>query len=871
MATPAPIGQDDGSFQPATPQAIGKDDGSFQPEALGPRRTIGTPAQEKFRELSKGAREAWLKFQGKDPSIDYSEGLPFMDRVALGRMDNDEERRLYLTKRFGADALGTDPGGRYWVKMGDKRVSTAGGGLLGDLGALALSQSPEAAGGTMGAVVGSGGGPLGTLVGAGAGTAAGKWLDDLLKRFEGTYAKTLPEEAKTLAIEGTLGAGGEALGRAGSAVFGRITKGPLPKFISGATPETDAMTAIALRGGAVPPSGSALPHLKVAKWHQLLSDKVVGPFSDMERRNTAFIETEIRNILEQGGVPKSQIDAVFAEMANPRAKMSTTDLGLDIKRYVKAYADTLTQTSEREMQIADRALDDQLKHLDLLTRRFNPGDLGVDVAAGIQQARKDFGTAASKLYKRVDSLVGDDPIIGSGPVKTEVDRILKELPKKADGTPVLGDPRILKALNDLKGLPNNISFSDAQSLRATLGELGQIHDLTPGVSLKRLGDLRMSVDVAIAKASGDPRVGAARSLLRAANDFYRDGIRKFEDTTINRLAKMAETGLPPDPSEVAALIAKPGNQARTSQILKLLPPDVQRRVAAADFGNMIDDVTTDLGGKPMVSAKGLAAEIERRGPLLDMMYGKQTAAQIRSYAKNLAAKDMLIPPGFLQAGSFRDTLEKAIRANTELDTFMKTNYLSALANPKGSPDAVLRWMVKPGQEGRLEQAFKFFGPNSPQVASIRRAALEDLLHRSITTGEEGVGKAIAGSGIEDALKSFTKKQQEMLFPNGLADDIELLAKQAKFLFPKAGDESMAGFAAGAILATPIPFRWVLQLHAATWGAILSRPGVIRFLALGLRGDGPMRAATRNTFQALMRGLPPATLTPESGGEEQQPQ
>lgn len=843
---------------------------------------------------------------GQDPEADYDTGLPFMDRAFLARMDNDAERRAYLESRYGKDGVSMDQGGRFLVtRPGQrKRVSASGGGTMSGISADMTGNVYPLAGATAGGIIGAGFGGFGAPFGAAAGGMLGKGLDELLKDWQGYRRKTPEEEQKELANTGNAMAAGEGFGQVVTRGIGRALRGQLPTWLTGVDPETAQMTATTLRGGGVPPISSAMPHSKRLQWWQALSEKVVGPFSDQQRRNAALIEGELKNILRESGVPESAIDTAYREIANPTAAVSTRELGEDIQRAVKAHVDTQSTLSRQDMDQATALLDQRLQHLTVLTRRFQTGDLGVDVGAGIETARKDFGTAASKLYGRVDRLVGNEEIVPTASIKREAQRVWESLPKTAatpgtppgtqrvqqqtprgqiwhteatpgtsgsPGSPVLGDPRVLKVLGDLQKLPDNISFRDAQSIRTTLAELGEMRDLTPGVTQRHLDDLRQSVNTAFGVAEQDPRAAAALALKRQADAWYAKNIEKFKDATVNKLVRDTQAGMPPDPEVVARTVLRPGQTARARELKGMLPEATWRKVVGADFDNMITTATRQVDGVDVVRGVTLLKEIEKRGDIFDVTYSPRLAAQIRDYAKRLAARDGAVPVADLTPDNFSLALARANQRIEGREAFLNEHFLGSLADPKKLPDDALRWIVQPKQETRLIEAIKFFGEQSPQVEAIRQAALRDLLNKTVGTTESGVGQSVAGGGMERALQGFTQKQQDLLFPNGLADDIRLVAKEAKFLFPpsKEGDMS-AGLAAGAIKALPIGLYAVAAIPPALAGWLLSRPGVVRYLALGLRGGGATRESTMDTMRFMARQAA-LGLVPDVGGSEQQGQ
>jgi hypothetical protein len=808
-----------------------------------------------YNERAARVKAAYDAARGRDPDVDYDMGLKFMDRAFLDAMDNNEERKAFLTKKYGAASVGQDSGGTPYLIQNGKKISTEGGSFWSGMAADVVGNMGVMGGSGLGAIGGGAvGGPPGAIVGAGLGAAAGKGAQEAVKAATGTLKKTPGEEESEIATTGALGAAGEA---GGALVGRRMARGLIPEPLGGQTPASRAMTDTVLSKGGVPPMASALPSSRILQRHMEMADRLVGAPKGMEAANFAMVRNEVRTMLEKSGVPPDKIDAAMAQVMDPTARLSTTDLGRDIQQSVRAHIKTVQDAADNEIASANKQLNAQLTHLDTLTRRYKPGDLGVDVASGIIQARKDFGTASDKIYSRIDKLVGDKPVVPTFLVKRQAKALLEKLPES--------DAKAI--VKEIAAMPTTVSFENMQRLRSRLYEIGEPSNLAASGILKHdIRNMRTAVDQSFGQAFLGKSPEAAK-MLRAADEFYADGIKKFNDITINTLVKQAENGVPVDPSQVAKFIIKPGNVARVETIKKMLPPEVWKRVMGADFDNIISASTRTVDGHDVVSGKLLQKELRKRGNLVTVTYGPNIANIGRQFADRLAARDGDIPAANLTMDNFSATMMKAEAANNYLDAFLGKNYLSELAKPTFSPDAAFNWIVKPGHEAELEQAISQFGATSPIVAGIRQAAVKDLLSRAVVETETGTATTIAGPAIEKALSAYTKKQQDLLFPGGLADDMRLLAKEVKFVFPEnVSTRGMTGMAAGAVMSLGPLVRWPMQAYSGAWQWMLTRPNVVKMLAAGLKSYGDQKTIAQQTTRAIFRA---AALgeTPEEGDEQ----
>jgi hypothetical protein len=124
---------------------------------------------------------------------------------------------------------------------------------------------------------------------------------------------------------------------------------------------------------------------------------------------------------------------------------------------------------------------------------------------------------------------------------------------------------------------------------------------------------------------------------------------------------------------------------------------------------------------------------------------------------------------------------------------------------------------------------------------VQKFALQKLFAGSVVE-RKALDKTVAGESIDAALRRYTPRQQELLFPGGLADDLRLLAKEAKFLFPgSAKGDIGTSFASKSILhksyLNPLALSRRIQMHIG--GYIADHPAVLRYLTDEVRAN-PVR-------------------------------
>lgn len=816
------------------------------------------------------------------PGVDFNDSLPFLDRANLAQADNFSEKQRYLEKRYGKSNVrvekhGLDGKPMLIVKRDGKQIPVLGQGFLASM----LGDSPEMlgmAGGAMtGAAYGSGVGPLGSvaggIIGAGVGGMLGKGATEASKGVQGTFDKDLPQLGHELGKSGLEGMAGEMVGRGGAQMLSRITRGPVPSWLTDTTPESRGMTERTLSGGAMPPSSSTMPGARKIQRIETLATKISGEPKKQVAANKKYLENRVGEILERSGIPKEHTQAVLKDLDNPSSAATTQQVGHDLQESVRAHIETLEHSADDAVKELDTQIDKSLSHLNSLATRYKPGDLGLDVAEGISSARRDFAVASTKVFKQVDRLAGGHPIVPTKLMKREAQRLVALMPESDASRPIV---------KEIADYPEMVTFEQAQRARTQLHDLQHSTNLTPGATKHEYGKLADAVDRSFDQAKRlvaedfrpsqpnmneedaallgefglgrqelprnaedlSQRARAAGRMLDAADTAYSRGIKKFQDTTINRLVASARAGLPPDPSVIAKTIITPGQSARVAEIKKIVGEDTFRRVAAQDWQNLVTGISAQDGS---ISGKKLFAEITRRGDkLMETVYGAKDAKAIRELAQNLSARDGHIPPDFLQPGNAHDVMQSVKASQEQFDEFMKKDYLSAIADPQRTPEDAYRWMTQPGQTDRLQAAEKFFGKGSAQMQAVRQQATKTVLDSVVTRAANGEGS----KALTNALRDYTQEQQKILFPNGLDEDMKLLGREIEFLFPNKADQAMAGFSAGNILEMPWYKRYYHQAVGSAWRTFVQHPTVVRALAIGLRGDGKTRRITRQAMKEM---------------------
>jgi len=739
------------------------------------------------------------------------------------------------------------------------------------------------------------------VAGAAAGGAGGKALQEAVKYAAGGMRKTVPELASSIGMAGLYEAGGEGAGQ----LFTRLP-GMAGRFfrdrVAKVTPESRELAGQTLRSGGIVPIGSVAPGLKPAQFSENVAKRLGYDYTDDP--NLAAVQRRLRGMVDEVFPPSGRAGAI-EEILDPASRVSSREAGVPILGNVRQHAAQLEAEVDNLTRDADRMLNQQLSQFAAFSRRApagTGGELGLAHAAGLSQARSDFSRSMEKGYSQVDRLVapleqpqprgplGPNPeareealfgvpsvrdyeppvrqfpgIVPTGTMRRAAARVLDALPPDAAGNPIFSDGRVLKALHQLRDAGPKMQLGHTQRIRTILGEMGEFTDMMPGVAKRDFNDLRHAVNGSIKAAELDPAAAPALRLLRKMDAAYHEGIRKFGDAEINQMVAQAKTGIMPDPGVIAEKVLAPGNLSRARTMRQMVGPDVWRRVASADMDNMLGPGGSAIDpqtGQVLAQKFATLIAAKDKSGMLELTYGPRIAREMRLYSQRLDARGGTIPAEKLTPDNFGQTMRQLERANLERDTFLEKNYLSALTDPKKMPDDAVNFVLRPGKEERLEQALRFFGQDSPQMHAIQTQALKEVMGKAVVQADSG-GTTIAGKSLEDALKPWTPRQQEIMFPDGLASDMKSLAREIRFMFPRRGEEFGGGIAAGVISGLPAPARIVASIPFAVPAWIMTRPAVTRIIANGLAPSRGRREildqAGQEVIEMMNQGRIPAAV------------
>jgi hypothetical protein len=829
----------------------------------------------------------------------FGHSAPAGIQTRVLRASNEAEINAALEHAYGAGNFGKDEKGTWWVmqdvpkerpkphsieevrkqwntppEMERRRVPVFGG-FMQTTAAQMLAGGTPMAGAFAGATIGGMTlGPPGAVGGAFLGGAAGKLIDEGYKWWQDFYRKK-PAEAVSVAVaEGAAYGAFEGLGPLAKYSASK-TVGPLTRWWTGVTEEGQKIGRELYRGGAKPPIGVMAPEAKAMQYDVMIRDLLRG--DPKAAGNVRYLGERMAQLMEDAGVPKAEVQQVMQEIMDRTFAVSSREADEATNVAVQRHLGELRASAESNMSAASRELVSQQQAIRDWTNA-PPGNLAGDVQESIVRARRDFGRRMNRAAEDIHNMESGN-IVAVWPVYDQAANTVMEL--EAVGAPI---PPIIRRLADRaedEGA-RELTIAEAHLMRTELRQaahdLMDINPLAPGPAWRRMHQLANTIDNVFTDLAESGEAGSqASTALRQFDRDYRAGMQVFNDAQVGKLASMVQRQLPPDPEIVADMLFRPGYSEVARRVWPMLNPDLQARVATTYLRNIVQKVSDPVTG--MMNGKQLAKTIRDELPLLEVAFPPQALIQLDSLAQRLAAIDgqMNINVANLRAlppSQFAQLLTDAVGQQTAIDNFAKAHPLKALSS--GSSYAVDRAadvIINPANESAMENAFKFLGEREKKA--VRDYALKKLLTKAITETPWKEG-TVLGSQIEKELKRYTKSQQQLLFPDGLGDDLRKLARDARFLFPYEFSGSASDFGgslAAANIKGHMPWSLFPYLKANLIAALIESGPMTRMF-LGIKGmsDNYARTAVPRLLRYMIatkmlnqvsRGKGPQTQAPEN--------
>ena len=479
----------------------------------------------------------------KEPGVDYRTGVGSVagfSRFQFGRMDTSEEKSDYLKTVVGDEGFRLDPLGRHILTQEGRTKLGLGEGreLAIDEEGLSFNDIKEFAGATtLPIVAGVGAGLMASGVGflpgmfiVGAATAGGKLLDEGIEYAEGLQRQSFADVVRDAAYEGAFGAAGEGVGRGVSNLFGYFIKGPRGLTAAGRA-ENEA----------------------IRKQFRDMIDKglrptIAGGAGDSFRPILTRVQAVAEGVFPNRAAAQANANAVVEELTTlgldkSRVNKLSEVLNRDIDEYYSSTQNVFANAQRR----LNEATEQEIKQImgALKKDEIIPADLSKMIAI----RKRIFDEDMDRIYTKVNDTLKNNEIIPTKGIK----EALKKLDKQT-----IADIGATKFANRINKLKDYATAREIASLRTGLTDAQKNPSLLNDIAAYQLGSIKTAVNQAmqsaeldlatstlkgsaVLKASGQSfeELSDALNTLSRANAVYRDGMKRFDNVTVQEIIKSA--------------------------------------------------------------------------------------------------------------------------------------------------------------------------------------------------------------------------------------------------------------------------------------------------------------------------------------------
>ena len=495
------------------------------------------------------------------------------------------------------------------------------------------------------------------------------------------------------------------------------------------------------------------------------------------------------------------------------------------------------------------------------------------------------------MFHEADALLGTAPTIPTQRLRLTAKQIYNQFPREADGSiSKLVSKEVSTILESLMNVPTYIKASEMQQYRSILGDMAYSPELLGNVKLLHLNRLRTAADRSfddaiennvrvtprqeglIVDERGYPivkkgedvvpldtkekeRLALGVKKLKEARDSYREGMTRFDNVVISRLAKEAGQSGGVEADAVIPYLVKNNNPGNLQYFLKALPDDATRENILGQLrrGHFDEALTKAMDPESgQVSARRLLVAFKNLGRTGRTLYGDEYTS-VMAQLQQLSRAQAKLSPEIIeelaeQPGQIPALLRKQFKLQQEEDVILKQTWSTRTAGTS-SPE-VLDWIVRKASIKELREAREFFGPDSVEFRTIRQRSMQNLLdniyHRS---DENPVEMVLNGRAFLEEIETIGMPKLRELFGEDIALGLENYAKKASFLTSKPKGLS-GGLVAANIALNPLDNISTL-LRLKLLGQLLSSPTSLRWLTNIVENPGTRtaaRAATRLSGQ-----------------------
>ena len=308
---------------------------------------------------------------------------------------------------------------------------------------------------------------------------------------------------------------------------------------------------------------------------------------------------------------------------------------------------------------------------------------GDAVAQDITRARAALGRWGNIVYGNIEKEAGGKAVVPTQSLKGTAQEIIESLPKKADGTPVLTDPRMVNTIREIGELPENVTIGEMQAIRSRLWDAVDDDTVVPGLTGRNARRLYGATKDAF-EAIPDPHVSA---MVKRANAAYDKHIAKFDQAIVKRIAKDPSLAGAIPPERVVDTLFTKGQHTNLQKVLRLAKPQTRSAIRNEAMSKVAESFIrrTDDPTKHVFDGKSLANTLDSYGAeTIETMFGKDMAKDLHRLARvsQFVNQKMAMSGGLVAAGI-------AVHPIQNIGRLLRMNVMSKFMNSRTG----IKWLT----------------------------------------------------------------------------------------------------------------------------------------------------------------------------------
>ena len=503
----------------------------------------------------------------KEEGVDYNTGVnknKAFSRAQLGRMDTAGEKLNYLQTKVGKDGVREDALGRLILtQIGRQRAGLGEGqdiavdeeGLSwGDVKEFVGATAVPIVAATGASIAASGIGFIPGMAIVGAAGFLGKLLDEGVEYSQGLQQQSFSDVLKDSSTEAIYAASGEGIGRGVSSLIGTLIKGR--KGIGAA--DKARIEGLRANARALLEKGKSKPGSYFGGVRPTIAGATDEGFRPVLNRLQAVYEgifPNTRAATNNLNIALKELNALPGFASKKQVKDLETLVKIDIQDiYTKNTAKRSSGIKEM-----DKAIDAEFKSLmsSLQNESIGPRDLNTL----IRNTQKIFDKDVGERYININTTLKGAKVVPTAPLKAAFQQL------KAQTISEIGDGNFAKVINKIVKEPQT-DFKTMQDLRTGINRAMSDSALVGGGAPRELTSLKNAINQGFQSAQLDLATATKTNLmtrnpkgqfkslgvtnnevadaladLTKTNDYYRKGMKRFDNVLTKRVVKQAEDGL----------------------------------------------------------------------------------------------------------------------------------------------------------------------------------------------------------------------------------------------------------------------------------------------------------------------------------------